>query len=109
MDKDLGNLSSDEGDLDIQAPVSWSDWVNVFTFLSTPVNRIVLFARAIANVKRAAGESGDTYGLRVTQAYARRNRRSQTHCLYQRLSLQACLADIPHGNFPERIAPTKSR
>ena len=67
----IENLSSDEADLDIRAPVSWSDRVSAFTNLFSPFNRIVLLARIIANLKTAAGESVDTCGLRVTQAYAR--------------------------------------
>ena len=70
-DKELENLSSDEADLDIRAPLSWSYWVNAFANLFSPVNRFVLLPRTIANLKQAAGESVDTYGLRVTQAYAR--------------------------------------
>ena len=55
----------------MRAPAGWSEWVNAFTHVFSPVNRIVLLARTIADLKQEAGESVDTYGLRVTQAYAR--------------------------------------
>ena len=66
-DKDLETRSSDEADLDIRDPLSWSDWVNALTYILSPVNRIVLLARSNPNLKQAAGESVDTYRLRVTQ------------------------------------------
>ena len=59
-DKELQNLSPDEAALDIRARVSWSEWVNAFTNLFSPVNRIVLLSRTIANLKQAAEESVDT-------------------------------------------------
>ena len=56
-EKEQKNLSSDIADLDIRAPVSLSGWVNPLTNVYFPVNRIVLLARTIANVKQVAEES----------------------------------------------------
>ena len=70
-DKELAELNSDEAALESRAPRSYRDWTNAFTNLFSPVNRIVLLARTIAKLKQGSSESVDSYGLRVTQAYAR--------------------------------------
>ena len=105
-DKELENLSSNEADLDIRAPASWSDWVNAVTNIFSPVNRIVLLARTIANLKQAAGESVDTYELRVTQAYARllaeAKRTAPTNVSPYKHAWQTCLmATSESGLLPQ--------
>ena len=45
--------------------------MDAFTNLFSPVNRIVLFARTVSTLKQGSSEFVDSYGLRVTQAYAR--------------------------------------
>ena len=66
-DETLETRNSDEADIDIRDLLSWSDWVNVFAYISSTVSRIVLLARTNPNLKQAAGKSVDTYRLRVTQ------------------------------------------
>ena len=70
-DKELAELNSDEAVLEIRAPCSYCDWTHAFTNLFSPANRIVLLARTIANLKLGSSAPVDSYGLRVTQAYAR--------------------------------------
>ena len=54
-----------------QAPVTWEDWVNAFTTLFAPANRISLRAREFATLKRDAKQSVGTYTLKVTNARSR--------------------------------------
>ena len=70
-DKELAQLSADNGAIEIRAPCNWREWVDAFTNLFSPVNRIVLLARTVSNLQQGNNESVDSYGLRVTQAYAR--------------------------------------
>ena len=73
----LATLRSQNADTKIRSPISWGEWVNAFTNLFSPANRISLLARTIASLQWVAGESVDAYGLRVTQAYARMLAESQ--------------------------------
>ena len=69
-DKELKNLSSDAADLDMRAPVSWLGWMNAFTNLFSPANRILL-PRTIANLKQVAGESvTDCASFKLTRGYS---------------------------------------
>ena len=68
-DKELAQLNTEA--VDVRAPRNWKEWVNAFTNLFSPVNRIVLLARTVSTLKQGSSESVDSYGLRVTQAYAR--------------------------------------
>ena len=70
-DKELAQLSADNGAIEIRAPCNWREWVDAFTNLFSPVNRIFLLARTVSNLQQGNNESVDSYGLRVTQAYAR--------------------------------------
>ena len=70
-DEELAELNDHEDALQIRPPRSYRDWTNAFTNLFSPVNRIVLLARRIANLSQGRSEYFDSYGLRVTQAYAR--------------------------------------
>ena len=45
--------------------------MDVFTNLFSPVTLIVLLARTVSTLQQGSNESVDSYGLRVTQAYAR--------------------------------------
>ena len=70
-DNELAQLSADNVAIVIRAPRNWREWVDAFTNLFSPVNRIVLLARTVSNLQQGSSESVDSYGLRVTQAYAR--------------------------------------
>ena len=68
-DQELARLNTD--DVEVRAPNCWREWIDCFTNLFSPVNRIVLLARTVSTLKQGSSESVDSYGLRVTQAYAR--------------------------------------
>ena len=68
-DKELAQLNTEA--VDVRAPRNWKEWVDAFTNLFSPVNRIVLLARTVSTLKQGSSASVDSYGLRVTQAYAR--------------------------------------
>ena len=58
-------------DVEVRAPRYWSEWVDVFTNLFRPVNRIVPLECTVSTLRQRSSESVDAYRLRVTQAYAR--------------------------------------
>ena len=68
-DTELAQLNTE--DVEVRAPRNWSEWVDAFTNLFSPVNRIVLLARTVSILQHSSSGSVDSYGLRVTQAYAR--------------------------------------
>ena len=53
-------------DVEVRAPRNWSEWVDAFTNLFSPVNRIVLLARTVSTVQQGNSEPIDSYGLRIT-------------------------------------------
>ena len=70
-EKELAQLSVDDEEVEVRAPRTWNEWVDAFTNIYSPVNRIVLLARTVSSLQQGSKESVDSYGLRVTQAYAR--------------------------------------
>ena len=68
-DKELAQLITE--DVEVRAPRNWREWVDAFINLFSPVNRIVLLARTISLLQQGNGEPVDSYGVRVTQEYAR--------------------------------------
>ena len=68
-DKELAQLNTEA--VEARAPGKWKEWVDAFTNLFSPVNRILLLARTVSTLRQGSSESVDSYGLRVTQAYAR--------------------------------------
>ena len=69
IDKELAQLNTE--DVEVRAPRNWSEWVDVFPNLFSPVNRIVLLTRTVSTLQQGSSVSVDSCGLRVTQAYAR--------------------------------------
>ena len=67
-DKELAQLNTEA--VEVRAPRNWKEWVDAFTNLFSPANRIVLLASTVSTLKQGSSESVDSYGLRVTQAYA---------------------------------------
>ena len=51
-----------EEDVEVRAPRNWSEWVDAFTNLFSPVNRIVLLA-----VVRAVGSASTAEGVRAVR------------------------------------------
>ena len=68
-DKELAQLNTE--DVEVRAPRNWSEWVDAFTNLFSPVNPSVLLACTVSTLEQDSTKSIDSYGLRVTQAYAR--------------------------------------
>ena len=68
-DRELAQLNTEA--VEARAPGKWEEWVDAFTHLFSPVSRILLLARTVSTLKQGSSESVDSYGLRVTQAYAR--------------------------------------
>ena len=68
-DKELAQLNTEY--VEVRAPRNWSELADAFTNLFNPVNCIVLLARTVSTLTQGSSESVDSYGLRVTQAYAR--------------------------------------
>ena len=67
----LATLRANGSDMTVKAPQSWEDWVNAFTTLFAPANRMSLLAREFATLKQDAKQSVDTYALKVTKARSR--------------------------------------
>ena len=68
-DKELAQPNTEA--VEVRAPCNRKEWVDALTNLDSPVNRIVLLPRTVSTLKQGSSESADSYGLRVTQAYAR--------------------------------------
>ena len=58
IDKELAQLNTEA--VEVRAPRNWKEWVDAFTNLFSPVNRVVLLARTVSTLKQGSSESVDS-------------------------------------------------
>ena len=89
-----------------RSPRTWEEWVNAFTTLFAPANRISLLARDVMTLQAKSDEPVDEYALRVSQAYSRllaeaeRTAPPNTNS-YEHAFNQALIASFENGWQPE--------
>ena len=54
-----------------RAPATWKQWVDAYTNLYSPPNRVAILARAIAELKFKDHHTVDSYALEVSKAHSR--------------------------------------
>ena len=67
----LEQLREQGRDVQTRAPNSWNEWVDAYTNLYSPPNRIAILARATAELKYEQGQTIDSYALEVAKAHSR--------------------------------------